>query len=154
MAVTVSTAAWNLGITAADALSRAIQEGSPSKLTAASGANFGLGFINSITDSIRTAGAAARMMGTEAVTSLDRSVSGLQSMAVNGMAIPAGGHVNAYEQQNAAADRSAQLYADAIARALANVRVEMNGEDVGRLVMPAVSEGIAYESEMRRHGAI
>ena len=154
MTSVVHTAAWNLGITAANALSAAIQEGSPSKLTTESGDNFGLGFINSILNSAENAGDAAAILGSTAAASLERTISDMQGMAVNDMSLPARSRQSEAERYAAESEHAVQRYAEAIAHALSGAQVVMDGETVGRLVMPTVSEQIAYESDLRRLGTL
>ena len=147
-----TAAASNLGSAAAKALSSAIQEGSPSKLTAETGRNFGLGFINSILSSANDASDAAVLMGRSAASALEGAVSDVQSMAANDMNLPVKQRRSEAEVYAAESEKAAQQYADAIARALNGARVVMDGEDVGRLVMPTVSEMIAAEAGSRRWG--
>lgn len=147
-----TAAAANLGSAAAKALSSAIQEGSPSKLTAETGRNFGLGFINSILSSASDASDAAVLVGRSAASALEGAVSDVQSMAANDMNLPVKQRRSEAEVYAAESEKAAQQYADAIARALDGARVVMDGEDVGRLVMPTVSEMIAAEAGSRRWG--
>ena len=149
MTDTVTAAASNLGTAAAKALSSAIQEGSPSKLTAATGKNFGLGFINSILSSAEDASAAAAMMGRSAASALERTINDVQNTATNEMNLSVKQRRIETEIYAAKSERTAQQYADAISRALNGARVVMDGEAVGRLVMPTVSEMIAAEAALR-----
>ena len=150
----VTSAAHNLGIAAINALNNALVIGSPSRLTGETGANFGLGFINSIADSAEDAGKAAALLGISAAASLERTVSDMQGMAVNDMSLPARSHQSEAERYAAESEHAVQRYAEAIAHALSGAQVVMDGEMVGRLVMPTVSEQIAYESDLRRLGTI
>lgn len=145
-------AAEELGLAGAGGLSNSIQEGSPSKLTANSGKNFDLGFINSILDGIDTAGDAAFMMGINAAMSLSDAVNRLRNEAVDELSIPVAGSgsragSSQYETQN-----NAEQIATAIAKALDGSVIQMNGEKVGVLVFPTVSELIAANADAKRWG--
>lgn len=148
----VTTAAYNLGKSAADSLSSAIQEGSPSKLTGRSGRNFGLGFINNILDSVTDARSAAALMGVSAAASLNGTIRQMQNEAVNGLSVPAETSRGAAAIRGAQHEQTAQQFADAVAKAINGMKVEMDGEAVGVLVTPTVSERIAETSMMRRYG--
>lgn len=150
MTDTVHSAAWDLGITAAEALSGAIREGSPSRVTAQTGLNFGLGFIRSIMYSADDAAAAAAQMGRTAAASLEKTVSDVRSMAADGMSVPVTARQSQIERQAIETERTAQIYAEAVSHALCNAKVVMDGESVGRLVTPTVSENIARDSSWRR----
>ena len=150
----VVTAAHNLGISAANALSSAIQEGSPSKLTAQSGENFGLGFINHILAGVEDASDAAALMGASAAESLDATVDDIRGTAADEMSLPTRRRTSEAETQAVESEKNAQQIAAAIANALNGCTVAMNGEKVGELVMPTVSEGIAAESESKRWGTV
>ncbi|MBE5797464.1 MAG: phage tail tape measure protein [Clostridiales bacterium] len=148
----VTTAAYNLGKSAADSLSSAIQEGSPSKLTGKSGRNFGLGFINNILDSVTDARSAAALMGISAAASLNGTVRQMQNEAVNGLSVPVETSRGAAAIRGAQNEQTAQQFAEAVAHAINGMKVEMDGEAVGVLVTPTVSERIAETSMMRRYG--
>lgn len=154
MTDTVYNAAWNIGITAANALSAAIQEGSPSKLTGESGMNFGLGFINSIMNSAGEAGEAAAVLGGSAAASLERTVGDMQNMAAADLSLPVKSRQTETERYAAESERTAQMYAEAIASSLNGARVVMNGELVGELVTDTVSEGIASRASGKRWGTV
>ena len=51
-------------------------------------------------------------------------------------------------------DRQAAAYAKAVASALSGVRVQLDGNEVGSLVAPAVSRTIARSAAARRYGAL
>ena len=150
----VTTAAANLGAAAAGALSGAIQEGSPSKLTAVTGRNFGLGFINSILDSVGDAESAAAMIGMSAASSLEQTISDISGEAADQMSITGSGRRNEAEALAAENEKTAMTYASAIANALNGARVVMNGELVGELVTDTVSEGIASRYAGMRYGTV
>ena len=150
----VSQAAANLGSAAAGALSGAIQEGSPSKLTAVTGRNFGLGFINSILDSVGDAESAAAMIGMSAASSLEQTISDISGEAADQMSITGSGRRNEAEALAAENEKTAMTYASAIANALNGARVVMNGELVGELVTDTVSEGIASRYAGMRYGTV
>jgi hypothetical protein len=150
----VTTAAYNLGRAAANALSNAIQEGSPSKLTAETGRNFGLGFINSILASVDEAGNAAAMVGMSAAASLEQTISEISGDAADQMSITGNGRRNEAEALAAENEKTAMTYASAIANALNGARVVMNGELVGELVTDTVSEGIANRYAGMRYGTV
>ena len=91
-------AAWNLGKKALGALSAAIQEGSPSKLTTKSGEFFGIGFVNGIAGMAKEVAKAARELGETAMEELDGSIA-TNSMSLD---VKAGRTIlqsNAYEQK-------------------------------------------------------
>ena len=150
----VERAAANLGAAAAGALSGAIQEGSPSKLTAETGRNFGLGFINSILASVDEAGNAAAMVGMSAAASLEQTISEISGDAADQMSITGNGRRNEAEALAAENEKTAMTYASAIANALNGARVVMNGELVGELVTDTVSEGIANRYAGMRYGTV
>lgn len=150
----VTTAAANLGAAAAGALSGAIQEGSPSKLTAITGRNFGLGFINSILDSVGDAENAAAMIGMSAASSLEQTISEISVDAADQMSITGNSRRNEAEALAAENEKTAMTYANAIANALNGARVVMNGELVGELVTDTVSEGIASRYAGMRYGTV
>ena len=150
----VTSAAYNLGRAAANALSNAIQEGSPSKLTAETGRNFGLGFINSILASVDEAGNAAAMVGMSAAASLEQTISEISGDAADQMSITGNGRRNEAEALAAENEKTAMTYASAIANALNGARVVMNGELVGELVTDTVSEGIANRYAGMRYGTV
>lgn len=150
----VTTAAANLGAAAAGALSGAIQEGSPSKLTAITGRNFGLGFINSILDSVGDAENAAAMIGMSAASSLEQTISEISGDAADQMSITGNSRRNEAEALAAENEKTAMTYANAIANALNGARVVMNGELVGELVTDTVSEGIASRYAGMRYGTV
>lgn len=150
----VTTAAANLGAAAAGALSGAIQEGSPSRLTAETGRNFGLGFINSILASVDEAGNAAAMVGMSAASSLEQTISEISGDAADQMSIPGNGRRSEAETLAAENEKTAQTYASAIAQALSGAKVMMNGTLVGELVTDTVSEGIANRYAGRRYGTV
>lgn len=150
----VTTAAANLGAAAAGALSGAIQEGSPSKLTAITGRNFGLGFINSILDSVGDAENAATMIGMSAASSLEQTISEISGDAADQMSITGNSRRNEAEALAAENEKTAMTYANAIANALNGARVVMNGELVGELVTDTVSEGIASRYAGMRYGTV
>lgn len=149
-----AAAASELGAAAGNALSGIIQEGSPSKLTGQSGDNFGLGFINHILASVDDAGEAAALMGASAAESLDATISEIRSTAANDMSLPVRHLPSQAEIQAVESEKNAQQIATAIADALNGCTVEMDGEAVGTLVMPTVSERIAAESESKRWGTV
>ena len=150
----VTTAAANLGAAAAGALSGAIQEGSPSKLTAITGRNFGLGFINSILDSVGDAENAAAMIGMSAASSLEQTISEISGDAADQMSIAGNSRRNEAEALAAENEKTAMTYANAIANALNGARVVINGELVGELVTDTVSEGIASRYAGMRYGTV
>lgn len=150
----VTTAAANLGAAAAGALSGAIQEGSPSRLTAVTGRNFGLGFINAIWGSVTGAADAAVTMGRTAATSLRDGVGNISAAAADQMSVNSSGRRNEAEALAAENEKTAMTYANAIANALNGARVVMNGELVGELVTDTVSEGIASRYAGMRYGTV
>ena len=150
----VTTAAANLGAAAAGALSGAIQEGSPSRLTAVTGRNFGLGFINAIWGSVTGAADAAVTMGRTAATSLRDGVGNISAAAADQMSVSSSGRRNEAEALAAENEKTAMTYANAIANALNGARVVMNGELVGELVTDTVSEGIASRYAGMRYGTV
>lgn len=154
MIQSVADAAARLGDAAAGALSGAIQEGSPSKLTAVTGRNFGLGFINSILDSVGDAENAAAMIGMSAASSLEQTISDISGDAADQMSITGSGRRNEAEALAAENEKTAMTYASAIANALNGARVVMNGELVGELVTETVSEGIASRYAGMRYGTV
>lgn len=154
MIADAAAAASELGAAAGNALSGIIQEGSPSKLTGQSGDNFGLGFINHILASVDDAGEAAALMGASAAESLDATISEIRSTAANDMSLPVRQLPSQAEIQAVESEKNAQQIAAAIADALNGCTVEMDGEAVGILVMPTVSERIAAESESKRWGTV
>ena len=77
MQSSAATAAANLGIAAVDALSKAIKEGSPSKITEASGENFDLGLVNGIMQHMDRVSKTAGKVGTTAAETLQRSLQGV-----------------------------------------------------------------------------
>jgi len=154
MIQSVADAAARLGDAAAGALSGAIQEGSPSKLTAVTGRNFGLGFINSILDSVGDAENAAAMIGMSAASSLEQTISEISGDAADQMSISGSGRRNEAEALAAENEKTAMTYANAIANALNGARVVMNGELVGELVTETVSEGIANRYAGMRYGTV
>lgn len=150
----VTTAAANLGAAAAGTLSGAIQEGSPSKLTAVTGRNFGLGFINSILDSVGDAENAAAMIGMSAASSLEQTISEISGDAADQMSVTGSTKKSEAETLAAENEKTAQTYASAIANALNGAKVMMNGETVGELVADTVSETIASRFAGRRYGTV
>lgn len=154
MIQSVADAAARLGDAAAGALSGAIQEGSPSKLTAVTGRNFGLGFINSILDSVGDAENAAAMIGMSAASSLEQTISEISGDAADQMSITGNSRRNEAEALAAENEKTAMTYANAIANALNGARVVMNGELVGELVTDTVSEGIASRYAGMRYGTV
>lgn len=68
------SAAWDLGKSALSALSEAIKEGSPSKLTYRSGDFFVQGFANAISDGAKQAINAAKDMGKESLDALNEEL--------------------------------------------------------------------------------
>lgn len=150
----VSAAATALGNAAASALSNAIQEGSPSKLTAVTGRNFGLGFINAIWSSVTGAADAAVTMGRTAATSLREGVGSISAAAADQMSVNSSGRRSEAEALAAENEKTAMTYANAIANALNGARVVMNGELVGELVTDTVSEGIASRYAGMRYGTV
>ena len=153
MTAYVQSAAYSLGLAAAGALSAAIQEGSPSKLTAETGRNFGLGFINSILESVNDAEMAAETVGLYAAASLNDAISQISDRAAEQMKIPIT-HRSEAEKLATENEKTAVTYASAIANALNGARVVMNGELVGELVTDTVSEGIASRYAGKRYGTV
>lgn len=81
----VWTAAWNIGKKALSALSSAIKEGSPSKLTRKSGGFFGEGFKLGILDEVNAVEKASEQLGAVALNGID--VSGLVQKVRNAVSI-------------------------------------------------------------------
>ena len=154
MISSVADAATRLGEAAAGALSGAIQEGSPSKLTAQTGENFGLGFIYAILDSASGAADAAIAMGRSAASSLEESAGEVSSAAAEQMSISTSGRQSEAEKLAAENEKTASTYASAIANALNGAKVVMNGELVGELVTDTVSEEIASRYVGKRYGTV
>lgn len=148
----VTSAASNLGSAAVSSLSYSIREGSPSKITRETGMNFDRGFINGILAGMTDAEHAAVRIGNGAVYSLDRSIGAIGGAAADEMSIPIKYHRSEAEVLAAENEKTAQQYAAAIADALNGTKVEMDGEQVGILVMPTVSEMIAEDSIAKRWG--
>lgn len=148
----VSSAAWNLGISAANALSSAIQEGSPSKLTYKSGGNFGLGFINSIMDMSDNAAEAAASMGRSAAKALEYTVQDIGAEASRIDYPLRSGYDRAAEAYHAERqnDPAIEQMADRIIEALGHMAVCIDGEPAGQILTPYVSEIMAHGTSVRR----
>ena len=148
----VTSAAWNLGISAANALSSAIQEGSPSKLTYKSGGNFGLGFINSIMDMSDNAAEAAASMGRSAAKALEYTVQDIGSEASQIDYPLRSGYDRAAEAYHAERqnDPAIEQMADRIIEALGHMAVCIDGEPAGQILTPYVSEIMAHGTSVRR----
>ena len=150
----VADAAYEMGDSAVLALQNAIREGSPSKLTAESGRMFGLGFTNSILEARQAAADAASILGAGAVGSLNGSISDLRNNIVDEMSLPGSPRQTEADNNRQESERTAQQYAEAVANALQGAMVMMDGTAVGHLVMPVISEQIAYEAGLRRPGTV
>lgn len=148
----VTSAAWNLGISAANALSSAIQEGSPSKLTYKSGGNFGLGFINSIMDMSDNAAEAAASMGRSAAKALEYTVQDIGAEASRIDYPLRSGYDRAAEAYHAERqnDPAIEQMADRIIEALGHMAVCIDGEPAGQILTPYVSEIMAHGTSVRR----
>ena len=148
----VTSAAWNLGISAANALSSAIQEGSPSKLTYKSGGNFGLGFINSIMDMSDRAAEAAASMGRSAARALEYTVQDIGAEASQIDYQLKNGYDRAAEAYHAERqnDPAIEQMTDRIIEALGHMMVCIDGEPAGQILTPYVSEIMAHGTSVRR----
>lgn len=151
-------AAASLGQTAAEALRRALDSHSPSRVTRDIGQDFDLGLTLGLRRGAAGVDQAAGNVGEMAAEALrqalpreaERNGAAMESRTVQQVIYGAGG-------MGAATAPDAGWTADAarvIAAALNGVSVRMDGEQVGALVAPTVSERIARQANWRRNGTI
>lgn len=148
----VSDAAAAMGTAAGDSLSGAIQEGSPSKLTAKSGKNFALGFIGGINSHTNAARNAAAMMGIEAYNSLAASAREMSSAAADQVSVSS--RIGRPQVRAVNDERSTAMIGRSIADAINGARVVMDSTQVGQLVTGTVSSGLANGYARRRNGTV
>ena len=151
-------AASGLGQTAAAALRRVLDSHSPSRVTRDIGRDFDLGLTLGLQRGAAGVDRAAGDVGSLAAEALRRSLPGAAErnggsaaettvqQVIYGMA---GGSTAA-----APAAGWTEECARVIAAALNGVSVRMDGEQVGALVAPTVSERIARQANWRRNGTV
>lgn len=151
-------AAASLGQTAVTALRRALDSHSPSRVTREIGQDFDLGLTLGLRRGTAGVNRAAGDVGELAAEALRRSLprtaerSGIaaESEAVQRVIYGTAGRGAAAAPDAAWTEDAARV----IAAALNGVSVRMDGEQVGVLVAPTVSERIARQANWRRNGTV